>query len=58
VRAYRQQGTGELQLKLNWFRDAFCTLFLMVALWNLAHHIFNLNADGWQEAALTVSLDK
>jgi len=21
-------------MKLNWFRDAFCTLFLMVALWN------------------------
>jgi hypothetical protein len=28
-------------MKLNWFRDAFCTLFPMLALWNLAHHIFN-----------------
>jgi hypothetical protein len=45
-------------MKLNLFRDAFRTLFLMVALWNLAHHIFNLNADGWQQAALAVSLEK
>ena len=45
-------------MKLNWLKDAFCTLFLMVALWNLAHHIFNLNAGGWQEAALTVNRDK
>jgi len=30
----------------------------MVALWNLAHHIFNLNADGWQAAALTINLEK
>jgi hypothetical protein len=45
-------------MKLNWFRDGFCTLFLMVALWNLAHHVLNLNADAWQQAALTVSLEK
>jgi len=45
-------------MKLDSLKDAFCTLFLMVALWNLAHHIFNLNAEGWQEAVLTVNLEK
>jgi hypothetical protein len=45
-------------MKGNRLRDAFCTLFLMVALWNLTRHIFNLNADGWHEAALTVNLEE
>jgi hypothetical protein len=39
----------------NRLRDAFCTLFLMVTLWNLTHRIFNLNGDGWQQATLTVN---
>jgi hypothetical protein len=42
-------------MKGNRLRDAFCTLFLMVTLWNLTHHIFNLNGDGWQQTALTVT---
>jgi hypothetical protein len=45
-------------MKENYLRDTFCTLFMMVALWNLTHHIFNLNADGWQQVALTVNLEE
>jgi hypothetical protein len=44
-------------MKGNRLRDAFCTLFLMVALWNLANRIFNLNGDGWQQMAVTVHLE-
>jgi hypothetical protein len=43
-------------MKGKWLRDAFCTLFLMAALWNLIHHIFNLNGDGWQQTALAINL--
>jgi hypothetical protein len=42
-------------MKGNRLRDAFCTLFLMVTLWNLTHHIFNLNGDSWQQTALTAT---
>lgn len=47
-----------LRIKGKWLRDSFCTLFLMVVLWNLAHHIFNLNGDGWQQTALAVNLEE
>ena len=45
-------------MKRNWFRDAFCALFLTLALWNLAQHILNLNGDHWQQAALAVNPEK
>jgi hypothetical protein len=47
-----------LRIQWKWLRDAFCTLFLMIVLWNLAHHIFNLNGDGWHQAALAVNLEQ
>jgi hypothetical protein len=45
-------------MKRNWIRDAFCALFLTLALWNLAQHILNLNGDRWQQAAQTVIREK
>jgi len=44
-------------MKGNSLRDAFCTLFLMVALWNLTPYTFNVNGEGWQQMALTVNLE-
>jgi hypothetical protein len=42
----------------SWPRDAFCTLLLMLALWNSVQEIFNLNGEGWQQASLIVTLEK
>jgi hypothetical protein len=47
-----------LRRKGKWLGDTFCMLFLTVVLWNLAHHIFNLNGDGWQQTALAVNLEQ
>lgn len=43
-------------MKRDWLRNAFCTLFLMVVLWDLAHHTFNLNSGRWRQIPFAVNL--
>jgi len=43
-------------MKRDWLRKAFCTLFLMVVLWDLAHHTFKLTSGRWRQIPFAVNL--